>query len=304
MMKLKTARLIDALRGAILESSENKDDFVEACKEWRLASRYINRSPDRDSWERCICGHAIRDVVRILNTVNGKELVVGKHCIDRFKFIPSKLFASLRRVERNPDRSVTDSTLNYFYVHDHITDDVYDFYMDVKRHPLKSLNEKQLQRKHEINAELIEIAKKVLDYESMEDKIPRLTRPHKRGKPKNFDTYPVVKLFERDDPDYAFEVFNKYVSDGGVRIFFELYDPTMFVGMNMLNFAYNSRWITEREYDFYESLWLNNINALPGESAKIIRGLSKKVMQLKMDVNRKINHRLAHAGTKEENLLS
>lgn len=303
MVKLKTARLIDALRAAIQEESENKEDFVEACKEWRLSSRYVNKSPDRDGWERCICGHAIRDVVRIVNTLNNHELVVGKHCIDRFKFIPSRLFASLRRVEKNPDRSVSDATLNYFYIHEYITEEDYDFYMDVKRHPLKTLSEEQLNRKREFNEQLVQGAVNILGYVILEDKESRFVRsPHRHSKPKDYDAYPEVKMIERDDPDYLFEAFKEYVAKGGTRVFFELFDPATFVGMNVLNFAYSSRWINEREYDLYESLWLNNINAYPGEPPRLIRGTSKKVTVKRIDINNKINHRIAHAGTKEEHL--
>lgn len=62
----------------ISESSENKENIVEAFKEWEVISRY-------EEWKNCICNHQINECYVIKNKINGTRLdPIGSTCILKF----------------------------------------------------------------------------------------------------------------------------------------------------------------------------------------------------------------------------
>lgn len=82
------------LMEVVMSNSQSKI-WATAKKEWELASIYWHES-------NCICGHYITENCVIRNKLNGKELVVGNICVNKFgekglEVLPA-VHSSLRRL--------------------------------------------------------------------------------------------------------------------------------------------------------------------------------------------------------------
>jgi hypothetical protein len=109
---------------SILELSENKDwRYVKL--EWGLSQYYIS-----DEWDRCICGHRIKEVSVIKNRKTGKKATVGNCCIDKF---PGQLKFMLA-MRAAWECRITEDLLDFlFHECELINDYEYEFMVDTLR---------------------------------------------------------------------------------------------------------------------------------------------------------------------------
>lgn len=86
----------------VTETSKTTN-WLEAKKEWVVDSIYHVEDPEE--FETCICGHyPIKEVIVIKNKHNGKTLIVGKCCINKFPACPSdynNFFQAIRNKKIN-----------------------------------------------------------------------------------------------------------------------------------------------------------------------------------------------------------
>lgn len=80
-------------------------DWSEAKKEWEVDAVYEIKNPDE--YETCTCGHyPIKEVIVIKNKHNGRELIVGNCCINKFFAFNSdysRFFHALQKGKINSD---------------------------------------------------------------------------------------------------------------------------------------------------------------------------------------------------------
>jgi hypothetical protein len=108
------------------------DTWDRARPEWFLDHVYFADAG------RCLCGHApIVEHCVIVNRVNGNRAVVGSVCVTKFLDLPAdKHFASLRRVTRDPVRTLNAKTVEFAHAQGCINDWERDFYLDtIRRYP-------------------------------------------------------------------------------------------------------------------------------------------------------------------------
>ena len=117
---------------SILELSENKKSWEYACLEWELV-----RYRKSEEWDRCICGHRIKEVCIIKNTKNGNETPVGNCCIDKFPG-QRKIMLALRAVR---ECRITEGLLKFLRENKVITKWEYEFMKDNLRK--RKISEKQ-----------------------------------------------------------------------------------------------------------------------------------------------------------------
>lgn len=122
-----------------------------AKKEWKLVD-----VTEADEPERCLCGHyPIIELCTISNTVTGSTVDVGNVCVKRFLGIRSDLiFASLKRIRRDPSKSIGADAAAFFHGRGVINDWEYEFQQDTMRK--RNLSEKQLSSRRKINAKILE----------------------------------------------------------------------------------------------------------------------------------------------------
>ncbi len=79
------------LKSSVIESSES-NRWIDAKEEWTIVCQYKSESLDH-----CACGHAIKNVVYIYNSLTDAHLKVGTTCVNKFKTI------SLKGIKANGD---------------------------------------------------------------------------------------------------------------------------------------------------------------------------------------------------------
>lgn len=122
-----------------------------AGKEWRLVDVSEAEEP-----ERCLCGHyPIIELCTISNVVTGRTVDVGNVCVKRFLGIRSDLiFASLKRIRRDLDKSIGADAAAFFHGRGVINSWEYEFQQDTMRK--RNLSEKQLSTRRKINTKILE----------------------------------------------------------------------------------------------------------------------------------------------------
>lgn len=70
---------MDSLKREIFSRSEEKEDWKEACSEWKLVEVVTTNGAE------CICTHKITYVHWISNKINGNKTHVGSTCIEQFE---------------------------------------------------------------------------------------------------------------------------------------------------------------------------------------------------------------------------
>ncbi|WP_273728849.1 hypothetical protein [Brucella gallinifaecis] len=128
--------------------------WEEAKHEWKLSSVYQAGSPST-----CLCGHnPIIEICVLKNEKTNKICEVGNRCVKRFLNLRSDLiFAGIKRVKDNTQKSLNEEATQFFYEQKVINDWEYGFQMDTLNK--RKLSSRQIETRLKIN-------KKVVDYMS------------------------------------------------------------------------------------------------------------------------------------------
>jgi hypothetical protein len=131
-----------------LSQSANWD---EAKLEWELVD--IEKVKDA---EECLCGHyPINEVCLIHNKKTKANARVGNHCVKKFNNKPDKIFQAVKKIKKDNLKSVNAETLEFALERRKITQEDYDFYLNILRK--RNLSEKQQKWKQDINTRLQQI---------------------------------------------------------------------------------------------------------------------------------------------------
>lgn len=133
----------------IIELSESKV-WEDAKEEWNLATVYEAESP-----ETCLCGHyPILELCIISNIHNKKTTTVGNCCVKKFIGIRSdKLFDAIKKIRKEPRKSVNEEMLLYAYRQGWITQWEQKFYDDIIRKRVLSFKQEGI--KYKINDKIL-----------------------------------------------------------------------------------------------------------------------------------------------------
>ncbi|MGG9998645.1 hypothetical protein ACQU0X_00970 [Pseudovibrio ascidiaceicola] len=128
----------------------NAHDWEVAKKEWSLVSIMTSDQPST-----CLCGHnPIIDICTIQNQVTGKVAEVGNICIKRFFGIRSDLiFSAVKRIQKNPDKSLNADSIVFFHQKKAINDWEYGFLQDTLKK--RKLSPRQLSTRRSINQKIL-----------------------------------------------------------------------------------------------------------------------------------------------------
>ena len=123
----------------------------EARLEWGLETVYFADEPDT-----CLCGHfPIIELCVLRNKKNGREAVVGNHCVKKFMGLPSeKIFAALRRIQRAREAALNPEAIDYVHGRGWINAWERNFYFDTWRK--RELSVRQMQTRVNINNMVLE----------------------------------------------------------------------------------------------------------------------------------------------------
>ena len=110
----------------------------------------------REEPESCLCFHyPIRECCVIRNKYNYKEEVVGNCCIRMFETEDSaRFFQSLKRVRKDPSRSLSSAVMEYAWEQDVIDEWKFDFYIDIRYE--HEISRRQMELKSRINPKVLE----------------------------------------------------------------------------------------------------------------------------------------------------
>ena len=124
--------------------------WPDAKLEWELREVY-----EAAEAETCLCGHfPIIDLCVLGNRVNGRTATVGNCCARKFLGLPSdEIFRALKRVGRDPTRSLTAEAIGHAFGIGWINEWERDFYLDIAGR--RKLSEKQIAKRIQINRKVI-----------------------------------------------------------------------------------------------------------------------------------------------------
>lgn len=138
----------DALAIHIINLSTAKSWYA-AKAEWSLDRIYMNNDT-----QNCPCGHVIKEVCVIRNSMNGNETEVGNVCVYKFMAIDSRsLFDSFRRVSSGASKTFSEDMIAYARRHNLISNWDVTFYLDIRTK--RRLTERQLAQKNRINGQIL-----------------------------------------------------------------------------------------------------------------------------------------------------
>lgn len=108
-----------ALMAAVLERSQEQNDWNEARREWDLI--YVYQQPGH-----CVCGHYIVDRCVIRNRLTNQQLIVGNVCVNNFNTaklrVTKKVFQSLKKLYEGHKTFAVCTDLIDLARHNHILD--------------------------------------------------------------------------------------------------------------------------------------------------------------------------------------
>lgn len=126
------------------------NNWENAKLEWKLKTIFESDEPGT-----CLCGHfPIIEFCEIVNVNNGKVVIVGNCCVNKFVGLASdKIFHGLKRVRKDNKKSLNAETIEYSFEHAWISEWERNFYLDIMRK--RSLSTKQREKKIEINQKFL-----------------------------------------------------------------------------------------------------------------------------------------------------
>lgn len=138
------------LKAEILRLSQ-ASDWETARKEWSLVGIF-----EADDPETCLCGHhPIIEVCELHNRITNHAADVGNVCVKRFLGLRSDLiFQALKRVRKEPDKSLNADAIVFFKERKLLTDWDYRFLQSTMRK--RNLTFKQLETRRQINQKVIQ----------------------------------------------------------------------------------------------------------------------------------------------------
>lgn len=130
-------------------------EWETARKEWVLIDIYESDEP-----ETCLCEHfPIIEICVIRNNVTQQTTEVGNVCVKRFLGIRSDLiFAALKRIKKDPKKSLNADAIVFFYKARAINDWEYKFLQDTK--DKRNLSPAQLTMRLKLNERIIDAVAK------------------------------------------------------------------------------------------------------------------------------------------------
>ena len=136
---------------ALLALSQS-DVWREAQLEWEFATIYQGQGDDS-----CLCGHTpIIELCKLRNKLNANTAIVGNCCVKRFLNMQiDQIFDAVKRIERDPRRSVNLRTLNQAISEAWITEWEYDFYKQIQKKQFGKLSPKRAAKKIEVNHKIL-----------------------------------------------------------------------------------------------------------------------------------------------------
>lgn len=136
---------------ALLALSQS-EVWRRAQREWEFVTIYKGNGEDS-----CLCGHTpIIELCEIRNKLNDSTAIVGNCCVKRFLNIQTDLiFDAVKRIERDPTRSVNLHTLNQAISEAWITEWEYDFYKQIQKKQFRKLSPKRAAKKIEVNHKIL-----------------------------------------------------------------------------------------------------------------------------------------------------
>ena len=137
------------LKAAILALSR-ATDWEAARLEWKMVG-----ISEADEPETCLCGHfPIVELCSIANRVTGNSTDVGNVCVKRFLGFRSDLiFASIKRIRKDVDKSIGAEAAVFFRERGVINDWEYQFQQGTLAK--RNLSVKQLASRHTINRKVL-----------------------------------------------------------------------------------------------------------------------------------------------------
>ncbi len=144
------------LQAAIILQSE-ADTFAEAKLEWDL--RCIRKGEVYGDTQ-CLCGHDILNHCHLHNKRNGKRVIVGSKCVDKFvnkEIGASALFSSLDKIHQDTSSNMSRALILHVYEADYINEWEKGFLMDMLGK--RKLSPKQFNLVEKINKRVLKLAK-------------------------------------------------------------------------------------------------------------------------------------------------
>lgn len=158
---------IETLKKHILPLSES-NNFDKAKLEWELSRVEVHKD-----WNKCPCGHSIKELCFIKNTINGNATHVGNVCINKFIEIDTgNIFECIKRIIKDLKTNPNEDLICYAYKHNIITEREQTFLLDIK--DKRNLSSKQSKWQKDINI-------RILKSTSIKDNIDRDLGNHPQG---------------------------------------------------------------------------------------------------------------------------
>lgn len=144
----------DQFKSELIQMSVS-DNWNNAIQEWRVVDIYKLSSDEED--EFCLCGHPIRNICVVSNTVNEKQCNVGNICVKKFiSEEPDQIFSSLDRIISDQDAGPSLELIKWAHERKIISDNEFKFCNDrfrSRKHSPKQLNWRRI-----INQKIIKYA--------------------------------------------------------------------------------------------------------------------------------------------------
>ncbi|MBN8245147.1 hypothetical protein JF546_19195 [Nitratireductor aquimarinus] len=125
-------------------------DWETAKAEWKLVG-----IGEAEECETCLCGHfPIIELCTIANQVTGETTDVGNVCVKRFLGFRSDLiFASIKRIRTDPDKSIGAEAAVFF--HERGIINAWEYKFQQSNHRKRNLTAKQLATRRKINQKVL-----------------------------------------------------------------------------------------------------------------------------------------------------
>ncbi len=213
--------------------------WSEALKEWSLTD--IEQLGD----ETCLCNHyPIKEVCHISNEKNGNTAIVGNCCVKRFEVDTvfegtHKIFSALKRMRENSKASANKELIQYAYDNKVFSERDYEFYNKIWRK--RKLTERQEDYKAALNERLI---------------------THMSRKRKREETARVVAQRSLAD---SFNLLRD--------------QPAKLADQQLIEKAHTDQILSDRDHQFYKSLWDNNVSDPSEKQQKWLGDLNNRMLK-------------------------